>query len=316
MTAALKKRPLESRRIDLRRQIALRFRDFGNFVAEYSTNLSMTGMFVQSSEPHPPGTPVTFEFKLEDGMRLIDGKGWVVWVRKSEDDPTQPTGMGIEFTELSTESRRLIRKRVLDQLGKDERPFELYPGSENDYLDLAERPRRKSRSKINLFLLGLAILAAAALALALWSWLSRTTPGEGSSSRRTTSSAIAGRRTGDSAPPEDSSLSQLESTVQGWADAWSRGDVDAYLSFYADTFEPDGGLTRSRWEAERRERLTGQENIRIILSALASESIDVFRARMSFSQTYRSDSYFDVVRKTLEMVRQPEGWKIEREIVE
>jgi uncharacterized protein (TIGR02266 family) len=316
MTAALKKRPLESRRIDLRRQIALRFRDFGNFVAEYSTNLSMTGMFVQSNEPHPPGTPVTFEFKLEDGMRLIDGKGWVVWVRDTEEDPGQPPGMGIEFTELSTESRRVIRQKVLDQLGKHEKPFELFPGEEDDEFELTEGPPARRRSKIVLFLLALAIFAAGALAFALWSWLSRATPDEGSSSRRTTPSAVAASREEDSAPSEDPSASQLESTVQGWADAWSRRDVDAYLSFYADTFEPNGGLTRSSWEARRRERLTSQENIRVILTALTSEPIDVFRARVSFSQSYRSDSYFDVVRKTLEMVRQPEGWKIEREIVE
>ena len=45
----------------------------------------------------------------------------------------------------------------------------------------------------------------------------------------------------------------IRQTVMQWAEAWSRRDVKAYLSFYAADF--GNGMRRKDWEAQRRARL-------------------------------------------------------------
>lgn len=127
--SVLRMKPIESKRIALERKIVLRFADFEGFITEYAANLSMTGMFVRTDEPQPPGTPVRFEFRLKDGARLIRGNGWVVWSRADKKGPDQPAGMGIEFTELDRESRRVIRWLILNQTPDESDPFDVNAGT-------------------------------------------------------------------------------------------------------------------------------------------------------------------------------------------
>ena len=86
----------------------MRFEEFDEFVTQYSRDLSLTGMFVRTSQPHPPGSSFEFEFEVEGGQRLIRGFGEVVWARRPGDSEQQPPGMGIRFISLDEHSRRLI----------------------------------------------------------------------------------------------------------------------------------------------------------------------------------------------------------------
>ena len=51
---------------------------------------------------------------------------------------------------------------------------------------------------------------------------------------------------GNAANSED-----LIKAVRGWAEAWSKKDVDAYLAFYARDFKTPNGEPRSAWEKAR-----------------------------------------------------------------
>ena len=67
------------------------------------------------------------------------------------------------------------------------------------------------------------------------------------------------------APLEVDEASVLE-TVNDWSKDWAAQDVDAYLGHYAARFKPNGGLSYSAWQKQRRSRLTRPEFIRVKIS--------------------------------------------------
>ncbi len=113
---------------------------------------------------------------------------------------------------------------------------------------------------------------------------------------------VASAELTDARPPEEA--------VKAWARAWSRQRPDDYLAAYAADFRPPRGQNRDRWEQQRRTRILMPRWIQLEIGAIVTEIEDGGRARVSFDQSYRSDTYHDVVRKTLLMVRDDAGWKI------
>ncbi len=84
-------------------------------------------MFIKTDHPKPMGTIVSFEFKLSDNFKLIQGMGEVVWIREKTIDKERPAGMGIKFHELDSQSRELIGTMVENYVKKGGNPFSL-PG--------------------------------------------------------------------------------------------------------------------------------------------------------------------------------------------
>ena len=109
---------------------------------------------------------------------------------------------------------------------------------------------------------------------------------------------------------------EILNLAQAWAKAWSDQRVDDYLGFYAADFRPPRKMDRSAWEDLRRSRITKPRYIEITLDAVELALLSGGRARVSFEQTYRSDSYRDTVRKSFELVRGDGDWKILVESVE
>lgn len=108
---------------------------------------------------------------------------------------------------------------------------------------------------------------------------------------------------------------EVGAAVRAWADAWSGQRVEDYLASYSSSFEPPRGLDRAAWEAQRRTRLARPEFIELRVESLRIESPEPGSARASFRQTYRSNTFADVVAKTLELRQEADGWKIVRERV-
>lgn len=76
-----------------------------NFYAGVAADVSPGGVFVSTTEPLPEGTEVELYFTL-DGGRTLHAEGAVRWTRSKNGD--QPPGMGVAFTTLSDDDRRLI----------------------------------------------------------------------------------------------------------------------------------------------------------------------------------------------------------------
>ena len=117
--------------------------------------------------------------------------------------------------------------------------------------------------------------------------------------------------------PDQQALQQAaRETLQDWADAWSRQDIEAYLGHYADAFLPAGGLTRPAWESQRRERVAAPRWIRVELEELSLEEAGDGLLRARFLQDYRSNTYSDRGYKVILLGQQDGRWAILAEQVE
>jgi len=107
---------------------------------------------------------------------------------------------------------------------------------------------------------------------------------------------------------------EVEQAVQNWAAAWGSKDLKSYFAAYGRDFDPAGKLSRSQWEEERRARIEGKANISVKLTDLQT-LVRGNTALVKFRQDYRANGIAISSRKTLEMVRQGDNWKIVREAV-
>jgi tetratricopeptide (TPR) repeat protein len=102
-------------------------------------------------------------------------------------------------------------------------------------------------------------------------------------------------------------------TVEAWAKAWSDKNVAAYLAFYSNNFRPQGGSSRAAWEKSRRERVGKPRSIQVAITNPKVNLTDTTHARVSFKQSYHSDSIKSNTIKTLEMIKTGEKWLIQQE---
>ncbi len=103
----------QDERHDLRVRMDYRHEEGGNFLYEYSKNISAGGIFIETRTPLPVGTTVEMRFQPPGASGVIDVVGKVVWVnpyREGEENPNP--GMGIQFTGLDDEQRDLIAQVV------------------------------------------------------------------------------------------------------------------------------------------------------------------------------------------------------------
>jgi tetratricopeptide (TPR) repeat protein len=107
-------------------------------------------------------------------------------------------------------------------------------------------------------------------------------------------------------------IQQIRQSVLDWADAWTRKDLDAYVSAYAPAYR-DGKPNHEAWVAWRRQRILRPGDIRVSISDIRIRHHDDHQARVDFVQTYRSPNYRDRVVKRLDMTRIDGDWKIVRE---
>jgi tetratricopeptide (TPR) repeat protein len=115
------------------------------------------------------------------------------------------------------------------------------------------------------------------------------------------------------APAAVDPSAEVMKAVNGWAAAWSKKDVDAYLAYYAAEFKTPGGEPRGDWEKTRRARISAPKSISVSLDSPKVTMNGTDRATVIFRQNYRSDVLKSNSRKTLVFVRSDGGWKIVEE---
>ncbi|MDQ2646298.1 MAG: PilZ domain-containing protein [Myxococcota bacterium] len=102
---------MDSGRKNQRVTINKDFESFDQFVTEYVTNVSRSGVFIKSETPLPVGSEVNLRFTVVlDELEVIEGLGEVVRVE------TDPPGMGVVFRELGSYSSRLIERLLTGQV--------------------------------------------------------------------------------------------------------------------------------------------------------------------------------------------------------
>jgi uncharacterized protein (TIGR02266 family) len=101
----------ETRRQQERLTINKEFDSFDQFVREYVTNISRTGVFIKTASPLPVGSRVDLKFTVVmDGIETIQGEGEVVRVESN------PSGMGVVFRKLESYSQRLVEQLLVQPL--------------------------------------------------------------------------------------------------------------------------------------------------------------------------------------------------------
>ncbi|MDA3902720.1 MAG: tetratricopeptide repeat-containing serine/threonine-protein kinase [Desulfuromusa sp.] len=104
-----------------------------------------------------------------------------------------------------------------------------------------------------------------------------------------------------------------EAFLQRWAQAWSDQDIDAYLTFYADQFNPPAGMARSDWKAQRRSRLARPKELMVSLESFKLILQEDDRLQIEVIQGYQSDFLTDRTRKIFDLQPDASSWKILRE---
>ncbi|MCQ9373990.1 tetratricopeptide repeat protein [Methyloversatilis sp. XJ19-13] len=110
-------------------------------------------------------------------------------------------------------------------------------------------------------------------------------------------------------------VADITRTIEGWAAAWARKDVNAYLALYDSTFEVPGKKSRKAWEAERRARIDkpGAIEVRVENVQVTRDGAD--RVKATFRQHYKAVGLKSSTTKTLVLVSRDGRWMIQRERV-
>lgn len=116
-----------------------------------------------------------------------------------------------------------------------------------------------------------------------------------------------------SAEAQQNRAKAIKATIEEWTRAWSDKNVERYLDHYSARFEPPSGQTLEAWKAQRHERLTRSGEIEVEIFDLEIEPLTPARVIAHFDQTFASPRYRDRVKKTLELVKEDQHWKIFRE---
>ena len=83
------------------------FASVDQFIAEYVTNISRSGVFIRTRSPLAVGTRVNLKFTvIMDELETIEGIGEVT---RNQSDPP---GMGVIFVKLTSHSQDLIAKLI------------------------------------------------------------------------------------------------------------------------------------------------------------------------------------------------------------
>jgi ketosteroid isomerase-like protein len=117
----------------------------------------------------------------------------------------------------------------------------------------------------------------------------------------------------EAAKPDTADRDAVLAQVHAWSKAWAAQNVNAYLGYYSQQFEPPKGMTRKAWADERRARIEGKGRIRVEVAA-PEVVVNGNTAKVTFRQTYESDRLTARSRKTLVMVKHDGKWQIKQEI--
>jgi tetratricopeptide (TPR) repeat protein len=119
--------------------------------------------------------------------------------------------------------------------------------------------------------------------------------------------------TAQKAPAADATA-EIAKTLNGWAQAWSKKDADAYFSYYAKDFKTPGGQARAEWEKARRARIAAPKSIAVSVGAPKVTLSGANQATATFRQSYKSDVLKANGNKTVVLVKGADGrWLIQQE---
>jgi murein L,D-transpeptidase YafK len=105
---------------------------------------------------------------------------------------------------------------------------------------------------------------------------------------------------------------QIKDFVENWRQAWISKQVEPYIAFYGSTFR-SGNKNLAEWKEHKANLNKTYAYITVDISDIKVRWTDD-GATVSFRQQYRSDRYSATGTKTLHLIYNDLGWKINREV--
>lgn len=96
--------------------------DYNNaYLFGYSKDISKCGIFIQTDKPVALGGRVMVQFTLPENQHIIKCEGRVSRISSSDlkAAASQPKGMGIAFSKISTMDKKEIARFITDHWAKD-----------------------------------------------------------------------------------------------------------------------------------------------------------------------------------------------------
>lgn len=85
-----------------------------DFLIDYSANISIGGMFIQTQRPLPMGSRFRLRFKIPGRARPVETEGVVCWVIPPDHQGPEKAGMGIKFFEFQAADKKAVEKMLLE----------------------------------------------------------------------------------------------------------------------------------------------------------------------------------------------------------
>jgi type IV pilus assembly protein PilZ len=83
-----------------------------DFLIDYTANMSIGGMFIQTSNPLEVGTRFRLRFRIPGRDEPVDTVGEVCWVLTQEEAGCMQPGMGVRFEELAGIDRDAVESML------------------------------------------------------------------------------------------------------------------------------------------------------------------------------------------------------------
>ena len=90
-------------------RLRVEYESMEDFLTDFSANLSVGGMFIETDRPLSMGTRFRLRFYLPDFDEPVDTEAEVRWVLDSSTEGPLPCGMGIRFTGMNPKDEVQIR---------------------------------------------------------------------------------------------------------------------------------------------------------------------------------------------------------------
>lgn len=107
----------EAHRVPARLRISMG-EDAGEVLTDFTVNVSLGGVFVETARPFAAGDPLRTSFVLPGREQPVSCRSRVAWVNTAErpTTPSLPPGIGLQFLDLSDEDRAAILAFVKGKL--------------------------------------------------------------------------------------------------------------------------------------------------------------------------------------------------------
>lgn len=101
-----------STRVPIR--VLVEYKSIDDFLADYSSNLSLGGMFIGTDQPLDLGTRFRLRFRLPSRSKVVETFGVVRWVVPDDGTPNTVPGMGIQFEDLGSTDKRSVERLLAE----------------------------------------------------------------------------------------------------------------------------------------------------------------------------------------------------------